>query len=90
MPVLIQWRREMEKFFERYFGEFYAMVFFYADMMFYYLRCRRGSLASGDPPYPAAARAGGPARREFAPKAEDKLDAAVMSPSAGAKKYIFS
>ena len=50
MPVLIQWRREMEKFFERYFGEFYAMVFFYADMMFYYLRCRRGSLVSGDPP----------------------------------------
>ena len=31
MPVLIQWRRVMEKFFERYFGEFYAMVFFYLD-----------------------------------------------------------
>ena len=31
MPVLIQWRREMEKFFERYFGEFYTMVFFHLD-----------------------------------------------------------
>ena len=43
MPVLFQWRREMEKFFERYFGEFYAMVFFYVDMMFWYLRCRWGA-----------------------------------------------
>ena len=50
MPVLIQWRREMEKFFERYFGEFYAMVFFYVDMMFYQVllgsTCVAGAAAS--------------------------------------------
>ena len=37
MPVLIQWRRVMEKFFEVYFGKLYTMAFFYLDTMFCYL-----------------------------------------------------
>ena len=45
MPVLIQWRREMEKFFERYFGEFYTMVFFYLD----YYSCPARDVGAGGP-----------------------------------------